>query len=439
MKNSSKKKSRISTSKKVALAILGALTILTLVNLIEAAVNKQHHSDAIAVHKHIDEDHHIAIHEEEEIHVHAEVKDFNFKFDIDDKNFDIRFGKGSKYAASGDVVMDKSLEVSEGELLSVHVGDADINIETHNEENAHIVISLDGKDMRKAREYFDNQNFEVTQDGDGVYLRTNPVKRNFNWDETGDARIYIDIAIPEIFNVDVKTSDGDIAMSSLEGDVSLHTSDGDIITKSLYGSSLNLRTSDGDIITSAFEADDISIRTSDGDIKIEDLIAEKIMISTSDGDIRGNSLEGVAAVSTSDGDIFLSSLHGEELNLRTSDGEIVVEKIVSEVSKIQSSDGSIQLREVSGDLTAKTSSGDLRVSLLDATNVYLRTGDGNIQVEAPKDYTATLYLKGERVRVSPGFAFTGEIKDDSADGKINGGGYSFEARTSDGEVIFREN
>ena len=431
MKNTSSKKSKISTPKKVALAILGALTLLTLVNLIEAGVNKHSH-DAAAIYEEFDHDYE---------HDFEHEQDFEFEINIDEKNFDITVKEGSGFGSNGDeIVLSKDFEVYEGELLSVLVGDADINIETNSSDKVQVVISLDGKDMTRAREYFENQNFEVNYEEGAVYITTNPIKKNYNWDNTGGARVFIDIDIPAVFNADIKTSDGNISLRSpLKGDVSLHTSDGDILTEGLDGATINLRTSDGDISSTAFAAQDISIRTSDGDIKVEDLVAEEIIISTSDGDIRGNSLEGITAVSTSDGDIFLANLRGSEANLRTSDGEIMVEELSSDNSKIQTSDGGIVLSEVRGNLTAKTSSGDLRVSLLDAADVFLRTGDGNIQIEAPKSYAATLYLKGERVRVSPGFTFSGDIKDDVADGQINGGGYTFEARTSDGEVIFREN
>jgi|GEM_PF-1228676 len=438
-------KKKISTPKKVALAILGALTILTLVNLIEASVNK-FKGDNHAFHVETHNDH--FVHEDHDfnpdvdVDVDVSIDDLDFKVDIKENKIVVKKHKKAVSfdgKAEGEVMKERSFDVREGELISVEVGDADIMVRTHNEEEARVAILLDADNMRKAKEYFEDQNFEITYEGSAIYVRTNPVKKNYSWDISGGAEITIDLAIPSVFNADIRTSDGDVVMSALEGTVSLHTSDGDISTKSITGPSVSIRTSDGDIQTAVLEADNIHIRTSDGDISVEDLSADELLIRTSDGDIKGNTIIGQAAISTSDGDINLTSIEGDEINLRTSDGEVFVDQLVGKVSKIQTSDGSIVLRDVSGDITAKTSSGDLKVSLDKATNVFLRTGDGNIYVDAPSSYAATLYMKGENVQIDNGFSFSGEILENSADGTINGGGYKFEARTSDGEVIFREN
>lgn len=450
-------KKRISTPKKVALVVLGALTILTLVNFVESSIKQINgHEPAF----HVEEDHDIAFHEDHNFehnfdgHVDVDVDvhfdEENFKVRIEEKKLEIKHKaesikrqKGLTLSfdtrPTGDLVKEKAFEVREGESVSVDVGDANIKVRTHDKEVAQVSIYLNADNMRKAQSYFEEQNFDITYEGSTVYVRTNPVRKSNSWDVSGGAEITIDLAIPSVFNADIRTSDGSISMSELEGEVSLHTSDGDVRTKSVLGPSVSIRTSDGDIQTSVLEAENIHIRTSDGDITVEDLSAQELLIRTSDGDIKGNSIEGQAAISTSDGDINLTRIEGVELNLRTSDGEIFVDHLTSEVAKIQTSDGNIVLRDASGDVTAKTSSGNLQVSLDQATNVYLRTGDGDIYVDAPKSYAASIYLKGENIQMADGFGFSGELQENSADGTINGGGFKLEARTSNGKVMFREN
>lgn len=439
-------KKRISTPKKVALAVLGALTILTLVNLIEASVHK-YKSDEHAFHVQSDHNEFFQDDHNVEFDVHADVDiDFDehdIKVVIKDKN--IVLEKRHEVALSfnnspnGELMKEHAFDVREGDLMSVDVGDANIIVQTHNQDVAHVAIYLDSDNMNKAQAFFEEQNFEITNDEAAVYVRTSPERNNHSWDVTGGAEITVTLTIPAVFNVDIRTTDGDILLQQLEGNVSLHTSDGDIRTQSITGETVSIRTSDGDIQTAVLNADDLSIRTSDGDISLEDLSSNKMLIRTSDGDIVGNSIVGPAAISTSDGDINISSIKGDEINLRTSDGEILVDQLLSEVSKVLTSDGSIVLRDVQGDLTAKTSSGDLRVSLDNATNVFLRTREGNIYIDAPSSYSANVYLKGENVQLAEGFGFSGELEEHTASGTINGGGYSFEARTSDGEVVFREN
>ncbi len=69
----------------------------------------------------------------------------------------------------------------------------------------------------------------------------------------------------------------------------------------------------------------------------------------------------------------------------------------------------------------------------------MRSGDGDIHISAPGDYSAALSLRGERVRIASGFQFDGKLKKNEAEGRINGGEFTLEARTSDGEVVFKEN
>ena len=437
-------KKRISTPKKIALAVLGALTILTLVNLIEASFNKFKGDDHVF---HVEVDRNAMEHEgfDVDAHVDNHIDEKEFEFNIEEKKITVKRNKGLIASfdakAPGELMKERTFDVRTGESMSVEVGDADIIVRSHDSEVAHVAVFLDAQNMREAKAYFENQNFEISYDGSGVYVRTNPEKRGHSWgDESGGAHITIDLAIPTVFNADIRTSDGDIIMSALEGEVSLHSSDGDIHTKSIVGKSVNIRTSDGDIQTAVLDANDIHIRTSDGDISVEDLAAnELLIIRTSDGDITGKTIIGEAAISTSDGDINLTSIEGKEINIRTSDGEIFIDQLNSQASKVQTSDGNIVLRNVSGDLTAKTSSGDLKVSMDDVSNVFLRTTSGNITIDAPSSYGASVYLKGDKVQLDKGFSFSGEILEHSADGTINGGGYKFEARTSNGHVIFREN
>ena len=424
MKNHSDagKSSSISTPKKVALAVLGALTLLTLVNFIQA--DGHNHKEQ-------------AIHEEHDIAVHVDT-DFEFESHSDNQIV-VRVEKRHANFSDGELMIEESFKVSSGENLSVAVGDADINVETHEGDEAEIKVYLEARDMDKAREYFEDQNFEVTKDGSTIHVITRPVRKNYSWNRDGGAHIQVDVNIPVDFNVNLKSSDGDIALDKINGEVSIHTSDGDISTRTLTGNEVSIRTSDGDIATDIIDAGKVAITTSDGDIAMEDVVSNDISIRTSDGDIKAETLSGNSSVMTSDGDIIIQLLDGNSVAVRTSDGEIVAHEVIAGNSQFQTSDGSIVLKGVSGNLEAKTSSGNLNVTLVEGEKVYLKTGDGDIYIHAPEDYSAELSLRGERVRVSTGFQFDGKLKETEAEGRINGGEHTLEARTSDGEIVFREN
>ena len=403
--------SKISTPKKVALAVLGALVLLTFVNLIEAAVNKYKANDLIV----------------------EQTQDYSFHVE----------SKIVKEALPGigELMIEREFDVAEGERLSINVGDADLIVSTHAAEQAHVKIYLDGSDMDRAREYFEDQRFEVMREDGTVYVVTHPVRKNYSWNRTGSPQITVEVAIPYIFDVDLKTSDGDVALERLEGEVNIRTSDGDITTGQVAGPVYVVRTSDGDIRSESIESDELSITTSDGDLVLDNIEAREALFRTSDGDIKMSHLTaGEAGISTSDGDLVIASFSGRELALRTSDGDIMVEELDANEAQANTSDGDITLKRVSGSISAKTSGGDLSVTIEKAgEETYLTTGDGSIRLSVPGDLGAELHLKGEDVRISSNFSFDGQLKEQEAEGRINGGGVQIVARTSGGEVIFREN
>ncbi len=399
----------VSTPKKIALLVLGALTLLTFVNILEAGVSKFRGGDRA-----------IATTEEGD---YLPMDEVAARTDAND----------------GDLMIEESFDVSPGDNFVVGVNDADVIVETGNSTEARIEVFLKANNMNKAREYFDDQEFEVTQVGGTVYVKTSPKRKSYDWSIMRNLRITVRASIPADFNVKLKTADGDIVLGETSGEIMLQTSDGDIATEFLSGPSINIRTSDGDIATESMDAEKVSVATSDGDINLEDIAADDISVRTSDGDIVAEQLLGNSTVSTSDGDIRIKTIEGAETAVRTSDGDIVTDVVDTNEAQFQTSDGNIVLRNVAGDLTAKTSSGNLNVGLTAGGKVYLRSGDGNIQISAPSDYSAALSLRGERVKISSGFQFDGKLKKNEAEGRINGGEYSIEARTSDGEVVFKEN
>lgn len=339
----------------------------------------------------------------------------------------------------GELMIDESYQVGAGDNLVISVNDADVEIETYDGSEATIEVYLNGKNMDKARTFFEDQNFEVTREGEDVYVRTFPKRRNYNWNQIGGAQILVKVRIPSEFNLNIKTDDGDVLVDDAQGEVLLKTSDGDIFTGAFSGPLVQIRTSDGDIETGTLDADEVSIVTSDGDISLEDVSADQLRIRTSDGDIYADYLAGVSTIRTSDGDISIQSLEGDEITVRTSDGEIKAGAVDAGSAEFLTSDGNIRLDEVSGELTAKTSDGNLEVTLVDPANINLRAGGGDVYVRAPEDYSAELYMKGERVQMSSGFQFDGTLKKNQANGEINGGRFTFEARSSGGRVTLERN
>ena len=341
-----------------------------------------------------------------------------------------------------ETMIDERFSVNEGGTLEVNVGDADVEVVPGASDEVHVEVILAARNLSdKAREYFEKQNFKVTQSGNTVRVETDRRRRiRISWNDwRNHPSIYVRVSVPETFNADLHTSDGDIGVDHLNGDIRLSTSDGDVTVGELSGNTLVLSTSDGDIQVDALDGETIDIHTSDGDLDLGTITARSITARTSDGDIRVTSLNGDAEVKTSDGDIDIDAVNGPSFFARTSDGDITVGELIAGHSTVRSSDGDITLRRVEGDLNVSGSNANIRLDLYKPGAVTATTSDGDILITLPENHGADLRLRGDDVRISRSLDFDGRIVDDRATGEINGGGPLIEARTSDGQVTVRGN
>jgi hypothetical protein len=93
----------------------------------------------------------------------------------------------------------------------------------------------------------------------------------------------VEVTVPKFFNIDAKTSGGEIKINSLTGNVKLETSSGDININELTGES-NLKNTGGSIKVNVFKGN-LTAFTTGGDIKLEGSDGE-VKAETSGGDIK---------------------------------------------------------------------------------------------------------------------------------------------------------
>lgn len=335
-----------------------------------------------------------------------------------------------------DILIDETFNVSHGDDLLIDVNDANIIVETSNNRNARVQVHLTARDMDRARTYFETLNFEVTQRGSSVVVTADHEDRKYRtWQSTGGANIVVEVQIPSIFNVNIKTSDGDITLEDIEGEATVKSSDGDLRVGSIEGKSISLKSSDGDILADHLVTQSLDVSTSDGDIKLATIHATSSSITTSDGSIDIEEVTGKSRIKTADGDIIVSVIDSPDAEIRTSDGDVVVDNFVGEDLSLKTSDGDITASNVSGAVSATTSDGDIRLAMDAVASTYARASDGNVYIEVPRMAKFDIQLKAEQVRIDQGFNFQGTIEKRKADGAINGGGSLLQASTSSGHII----
>jgi DUF4097 and DUF4098 domain-containing protein YvlB len=264
---------------------------------------------------------------------------------------------------------------------------------------------------RKAESYFDRMTVDISTAGATLSIIGDVP------DYTLGVGFSIDYAlrVPKGMALELRTSDGNIDVDEIAGELQARTSDGDITVVNTAGA--ELRTSDGDIRVESVEGD-ISAVTSDGDITIASVTGE-LSARSSDGDISCSDISNAIELQLSDGDATIRNARGG-ITARTSDGELDIENV----------EGPVEL---------KTSDGDILLSLADsseAESITCTSSDGNIRVEVTPSaaYSLEARTSSGRVNVEMPGKFSFDEKHKRVEGTINGGGPTISLRASDGSI-----
>src|SRR2546423_13014884 len=143
-----------------------------------------------------------------------------------------------------------------------------------------------GRSKQKADELFKNHEVTFDQDGNNVSVvaKNKTQLRSFSFKDQ-NLEVRYEISIPKKFDVDLKTSGGDIGLADLEGKATTRTSSGSIKAGHITGQ-----------VSSANSGGDISIKEAGGALSAR----------TSSGSVEVSVARGKAEMSNSGGNIKLS-------------------------------------------------------------------------------------------------------------------------------------
>ena len=175
---------------------------------------------------------------------------------------------------------------------------------------------------------------------------------------------------PAQLTLQAKTSDGNVTLSGLQGDLNLTTGDGNVALDHVAGN-LRIKSGDGQVkITDADGA--IDAQTSDGNLSVDGLF-HALALHTSDGTLElnlreGTKLAGASTIQSSDGSVTLrvAQSFAADLNVRTSDGHVDCALPLT-MDHYQSGGGE------GHELRGKLNGG--------GTPLTIHTSDGNVKIE----------------------------------------------------------
>jgi Putative adhesin len=137
---------------------------------------------------------------------------------------------------------------------------------------------------------------------------------------------HVTVETPAQLTLEAKTSDGNVTLSGLQGELALTTGDGDVTLDHVSG---DLRTKSGDGHVKITDAEGaLDARTSDGSLTIDGLF-RALALHTSDGTLdvnlrQGTKLTEASSIQSSDGSVTLHvpQTFAADLDVHTSDGHL---------------------------------------------------------------------------------------------------------------------
>ena len=303
--------------------------------------------------------------------------------------------------------IERSFQVAPSGRLTIDADRGSIEVRTANRDLVDVKIERKIKENGKwsAEEVLEDFVITFDHNDDGVTIRAKYDRENHRrWNrERNRLKIKFLITVPQRYNVDMKTSGGDISVEDLEGEVRSQTSGGGLRFGSIKGP--------------------VWGRTSGGGIKLEGTQGDA-EVKTSGGGITIGNVEGAVEAVTSGGSIRIDRAVGS-VNAKTSGGGITVEEVVGNINA-KTSGGSIKTyisRQPEEDCSLETSGGNVTVYLVEgiAVDVDARTSGGHVSTDVPIAVVVQ-----------------GKINRNRLQGAINGGGPLLKLRTSGGSIHLRK-
>ena len=267
-------------------------------------------------------------------------------------------------------------DIEEGTELTVDNRDGDVTIRAWDDGHPNagkIEVHATLKTVW-GKKVLDQTTIEVT---DGPQFR---IKTEFEDKARWTVSVDMTIHVPSyIFVTDIETSNGDIDLEGLQGDLDVDTSNGDACIKDHNGS---------------------------------------VDVHSSNGDVNLNNIRGNAYAYTYNNDITMRDVTGE--------------------TKATSGNGRIDIRDVWTVRKAHTSNGAiyLRFQNMSAEGCEVESSNGNVAVYLPPDTAFRFYLDTSNGNIEVhGFSVKYDESDsDYKKGDVNGGGPKLDVDTSNGDI-----
>ena len=295
-------------------------------------------------------------------------------------------------------VLKHLFRVNSGGVAHVRTELGSIEVDTHNSGTveAEVIRRVPTDDKDEVARVLENFEVNFEQKGNEVFVTARRHNRGWMFRDSR-LKVRILLKVPRNFNINVRTSGGNISVADLSGEVDARTSGGNLILGHINGP--------------------VEAKTSGGNISLKES-------------------RGTAEISTSGGNITVGNVEGD-LKAHTSGGNIKIEKVAG-VIDAETSGGNITIDDARGTIDAETSGGDVvaRLRAQPTGESRLHTSGGSVTVYLAPGIAVDVRASasGGGVRSDVPIAIQGKMERSSMNGKINGGGPALVLSTSGGAV-----
>jgi DUF4097 and DUF4098 domain-containing protein YvlB len=237
----------------------------------------------------------------------------------------------------------KSFNVSGTPRININTFDGPINIQPSNEATVRFSAVKRARDEQAMR----GIRLRAEQSGNTINIIAEFDETQQRDEDGTGAAVALDVWVPRNANLNVKSGDGRLRLSGVEGEIDLHTGDGSVDVTETKGR-LRVETGDGRVRIAGFDGD-ATVQTGDGRISLDGRFA-KLTARTGDGAISlglpANASgrietdservvnDASAVAEDGEGDApgrrvrhwRIGSGAGSQINLRTGDGQIFLRR-----------------------------------------------------------------------------------------------------------------
>jgi DUF4097 and DUF4098 domain-containing protein YvlB len=241
----------------------------------------------------------------------------------------------------------KTYSVTGRPELRVDTNDGSVTIHTWDEKRIEAVVITKGWRIGSGE-----VQIREHQNGDQVELEAKVPEVHLDFLNFEDRSLHIELRVPRDTRTDVRSGDGSVEVSGLQGDVHINTGDGSIRAMGV-GGVLNARTGDGSVHADGrFEA--LDVHTGDGSVEVDAATGSHVSsawrIETGDGSVN----------------VRLPGQLSADLDVRTGDGSLNVDLPLS----MKTANTGEDRKEMHGKLNGG------------GQPFYVRTGDGGVHIRA---------------------------------------------------------